>query len=749
VSGRTGSAVRSLGRDVGLPRGVSLERGLSLLGALALLASYVSVLYHVADVVGASWSVLALTAGMLALATLLGRHLSARGAVAVAVALFAGGFTVYLLSVPTSRLALLTAERVLGDTLALLTGMSVLRLTNADVWALALLPAPVFLTWYFALRRRPVASVVAGGLILGLFVLTTDAGTSTTLVGVGGAAVAVGFGALEKWGTTAAQRQTLLTVIATMVVLSASVSVVPGGGATPLTPGGPSTVEASLVDAGDNLGVVGSISLSPEVRFSVESDRPRYWQTASYDRYTGQGWVRTGQLQQYEGDLEGPPGPTRQLQQRVTARTPLDALPAAWRPVEVRGSITGALQVSEQGTVRPAATVQEGERYTVVSRTPLYTTEQLRTAGTDYPEAVTERYLGLPDSTPERVSDRTDRVVEEAGADTPYAVATAVETHLETEKSYSLAIDRPDGSIADSFLFEMESGYCVYYATTMVTMLRSQGVPARFVVGYTSGERVADDEFVVRGFDSHAWVQVYFPGTGWVNFDPTPASDRERAEQYRLAQARSRGVSGIDVESTMNQRGETPTPIGDVNASGAAVNTPDVEGGLNDSTSTQSNASGDQLNDGPAPGADGTTATDRSWAPEPPSRDTLAVWLVAAVGAVAGSRRLGLDRRAYDAVRLRYQGRADGPEATVVRAHERLETLLGRQYRPRRADETERAYLAALDRTRVLDERVEEAFDLHERARYGDGVTAAEAERAVALVDGLVRAETPILRRFA
>lgn len=72
----------------------------------------------------------------------------------------------------------------------------------------------------------------------------------------------------------------------------------------------------------------------------------------------------------------------------------------------------------------------------------------------------------------------------------------------------------------------MDAGYCTYYATTMVTMLRSQGVPARFVVGYTTGEQVGDDRYRVRGLNSHAWVQVYFPDVGWVRFDPTPAGPR-------------------------------------------------------------------------------------------------------------------------------------------------------------------------------------------------------------------------------
>jgi hypothetical protein len=80
----------------------------------------------------------------------------------------------------------------------------------------------------------------------------------------------------------------------------------------------------------------------------------------------------------------------------------------------------------------------------------------------------------------------------------------------------------------------MERGYCTYFATTMVAMLRSQGVPARFAVGYTPGEQVGEDRWLARGLDSHAWVEVYFSDVGWVRFDPTPAEPRREAERRQL-----------------------------------------------------------------------------------------------------------------------------------------------------------------------------------------------------------------------
>ena len=78
---------------------------------------------------------------------------------------------------------------------------------------------------------------------------------------------------------------------------------------------------------------------------------------------------------------------------------------------------------------------------------------------------------------------------------------------------------RTDG-FTECFL-RVKRGYCMYYATAMVMLLRHEGIPARFVEGFLPGERVGLQE-MVRTQDAHAWVEVYFPRFGWVTFDPTP-----------------------------------------------------------------------------------------------------------------------------------------------------------------------------------------------------------------------------------
>ena len=76
----------------------------------------------------------------------------------------------------------------------------------------------------------------------------------------------------------------------------------------------------------------------------------------------------------------------------------------------------------------------------------------------------------------------------------------------------------------DHFLFNTRAGYSDYHASAMAVMMRASGIPARLAAGYAAGEDIEGTDFrAVKDADSHSWVQVYFPGHGWIDFEPTPA----------------------------------------------------------------------------------------------------------------------------------------------------------------------------------------------------------------------------------
>ena len=112
----------------------------------------------------------------------------------------------------------------------------------------------------------------------------------------------------------------------------------------------------------------------------------------------------------------------------------------------------------------------------------------------------------------------------------------AIEAYLRTI-SYTLDVPAPplDRDVADYFLFDLRRGYCDYFATAMVVLARSVGIPARLVTGYASGGYdVISAQFVVLEKDAHSWVEVYFPSYGWVEFEPTSGLAADRSYRARL-----------------------------------------------------------------------------------------------------------------------------------------------------------------------------------------------------------------------
>uniref|UniRef100_UPI003F548284 transglutaminase family protein n=1 Tax=Halosimplex halobium TaxID=3396618 RepID=UPI003F548284 len=275
-------------------------------------------------------------------------------------------------------------------------------------------------------------------------------------------------------------------------------------------------------------GPVGERGESPfrsqdtEVHFRVRSQESNYWRTGAYDTYTGSGWSRSG-----PSDATAPVR-GEETRYRVELVQSASAAPTVWRPTDLERA--EGVSLTEGGLARADDRLSAGASYVGVSRTPPRDPEVLRATGRDYPDAVERRYTRLPPSTAVSMRPFTNNITD--GAENPYETATRVERWLETNKEYSLNVSRPSGdNVAREFVTQMDAGYCEYFATAMVTMLRSQEIPARYVVGYSTGRQVGANTFQVRAMNAHAWVEVYFADVGWVRFDPTPGAERLRAEQ--------------------------------------------------------------------------------------------------------------------------------------------------------------------------------------------------------------------------
>ncbi len=154
------------------------------------------------------------------------------------------------------------------------------------------------------------------------------------------------------------------------------------------------------------------------------------------------------------------------------------------------------------------------------------TANKLRAATTTYPADITNLYLDVPAGStgPDLVALRAT-IDKLSPADNPYDLAQTTVNYLRSS-AFTYSTDVTDincgtRSIAECFA-HFKRGYCQYYASTMVMLMRMEGIPARYVQGFLPGDRdPATGTELIRYSNSHAWVEVYFPGYGWITFDPT------------------------------------------------------------------------------------------------------------------------------------------------------------------------------------------------------------------------------------
>jgi protein-glutamine gamma-glutamyltransferase len=162
--------------------------------------------------------------------------------------------------------------------------------------------------------------------------------------------------------------------------------------------------------------------------------------------------------------------------------------------------------------------------YEANSLLPMAPTAAVRQAGADYPASIRETYLQLPKLDP-RIPDLARQIT--ARDINPYDQARSIESYLRSHYGYTLDLSgTPQADPLAYFLFQKRAGHCEYFAAAMTVMLRSLNVPARYINGFQTGEYndIAGD-LVVRASDAHSWVEAYFPGFGWLTFDPTPPSN--------------------------------------------------------------------------------------------------------------------------------------------------------------------------------------------------------------------------------
>jgi transglutaminase-like putative cysteine protease len=279
----------------------------------------------------------------------------------------------------------------------------------------------------------------------------------------------------------------------------------------------------------DRLVLSGPVRLSQRVVMQVTSDEPYYWRGATYDTWTGHDWLSSDKLPLTRTEKQ-PVLPQRfALRKRVRAAFEInqsrsDLIYTPDEPVQLsiaykvftRGSDAATQDFSSLRAKRPAI---PSLKYTVEAMASIASAEDLRSSPADLPDWA-KRYTQLPD-VPQRVRDLSNQITRNRRNN--YDKAVAVEQFLR-RYPYTLDVKPPpaDRDAVEYFLFDLKQGYCDYFASAMVVMLRQQGIPARLATGYVAGKFDNNThKFIVTEEEAHSWPEVYFPGFGWTAFEPS------------------------------------------------------------------------------------------------------------------------------------------------------------------------------------------------------------------------------------
>lgn len=237
-------------------------------------------------------------------------------------------------------------------------------------------------------------------------------------------------------------------------------------------------------------------------------EEPLYLRGTAMTNYNGRGWA----TETRPGDVgDSSPPPAREITMQIT----LIGLnhTTIFYPRELAVLRDVDFNFGRESHIYATKPLPNGT-YTVTAYLP-----GGRPGGFQSPEFDPGKYLALPKTLPPRVGALAKEIA--GAADSPYDEALAIEAYL---RSLDYAMDvpatPPGRDFVDYFLFDLKKGYCAYSATAMTVMLRTLGIPARWVQGFVvePGRLQAD----LPWSSAHAWVEAYFPGYGWATFDPTP-----------------------------------------------------------------------------------------------------------------------------------------------------------------------------------------------------------------------------------
>ena len=299
---------------------------------------------------------------------------------------------------------------------------------------------------------------------------------------------------------------------------------------------------------------------TPVLRMRTTDFSPTYLRLTSLDRFDGTTFspstLVAGTGAKVSKGIAAPAVSGTTVQTTVS----VGSLAVHWLPLPMQ--VVSPLEVKGDwrydpgsNTVFSAKADTKNISYTTASIRYEPNASDLDTAGFVVRGDVPATYLDLPP-----ISDRVVALAQTITAKAPsaFAKAVAIQNYLTSAPfTYDTSVPGSDSVDAlEQFLLQTKRGFCQQYAASMAVLARIVGIPSRVAVGFTHGLRQNDGTWLVTTHDAHAWPELYFPGFGWLPFEPTPRNDGQAIAPSFTRIGTNNGPNNSDV----GPKDQKPTP---------------------------------------------------------------------------------------------------------------------------------------------------------------------------------------------
>ena len=358
----------------------------------------------------------------------------------------------------------------------------------------------------------------------------------------------------------------------------------------------------------DDSQLGGAFARDDTVVYEIIADKPQYWRVEHKVDYDSKGWVSSNNINTIDmypdeltGDIQVGPidNDTVAIIESKTDNT------FVIQPYTTYGMSYDVDNVSlkmDSETHRLSTYVSDEkialEQYEIGFSEPEYSYTTLKEpldSEEDFSDLI-GNYYDLPTTVPNRVFDLAWEITNDY--ESVYDKAKAVERYFKSSgfryETEDVAIPAEGQDYVDQFLFETKAGYCDNFSTSMVVMMRSIGIPARWVKGYAEGRDIGNTEdgkniYEITNNDAHSWVEVYVPNVGWMPFEPTigfnashdidfdmeldidtPEADEAKQEQQQIERDRKQ-AEDVQTQIAKQERSRLPYILASLAVLSAAI----------------------------------------------------------------------------------------------------------------------------------------------------------------------------------